>query len=105
MIVDDGESLTTVQDKAYLSVDYTFQYNANAKQYTLTGTITNNGYPQAHNLNLGAVTLYGIPHSVSNVTVNGRPVDTFHYDRDLMSVDLTGIFARISSSLSIIFSL
>jgi hypothetical protein len=69
LFLDDGESLTSINNKEYTEIVYEAQ--TNFREGSFHAKVIQDGYPAAAALKLNEVTVYGILPKVCSVTVNG----------------------------------
>jgi len=95
LYLDDGEGLTTIQDKAYTLINY------KAASGSLTNTIANSGYSDGAALSLEKVVVYGLTSAVNAVKVNGAATTSFTYDSSLGRLTVTGVNVPVAKSLTV----
>jgi len=87
LYLDDGESLTTDQDKSYTIISY------KAAAGTFSNSIVSNGYSGATSLTLEKVVIYGVQGTVSAVKINGTPTSSFTVSATSLTVTGFGSLA------------
>ncbi|EFC45907.1 predicted protein [Naegleria gruberi] len=101
LYLDDGETLDTLEDQLYTTIQYSV--SSNSKTYSFKGIPTNLGYNNAKQLILDQVIMYGLNNgnSVNSVIVNGAAINTFTFDYSDRVLKIVGLNLSITSILNV----
>lgn len=80
LILDDGESINTLENELYTLIDYDVG-KVDSSMISMRSKAYKNGYPEASQRIVGQITVYGIP-SICGVTINGKATTNFEVNKE-----------------------
>jgi lysosomal alpha-glucosidase len=101
LILDDGDSPDTLEQRLYTHIVFLAR-QAPSGEVFLGSKLLINGYSEASKLNIGQVTVYGIP-KICTVTVNGAKYTDFSIDTDNNVLRILNLNIGLVAEFSISF--
>lgn len=100
LIIDDGTSLDTFENKLYTEIEFDVSFNQANNTYTFSSVVILNGYDSSY-LKLGSIRVSGVTSNPKTVTVNGRSISTYSFDKSTSVLNISGILVTITDDITV----